>query len=307
MPPVHIAGYQGSASILTRSIQALVDRMTALEPDWEVQAEYDVTLSGETSASMYRSVDSGARQVCYIASGYLSARVPDLAALDLPFCVGDRGAALLALDGDAGRYLTFMLEQQTGYKVLGYWDNGFRHISNGVRPIMSAQDCKGLTIRTLDSAGYRDALAAMGFTPKTTDVKDLVRMVQSREVDAQENPLTNFVNFGLWRHHPYVSMTGHIFGVLLLVCNKAWFAGLAPRQQDALLDASRHSTQLQREMAAHEDEVSMQHLVGQGVEVIERQNLDIRSMRQATRSIIECKRKLLPKQLVSSYLDQVAI
>ena len=291
---------------MTQSIGDLARRLNTPEMDWTAQTENNVTANGEAAASLYRSVDIGQRQICYVASGYLSTRVPELAALDLPFCVSDRRAALHALDGDAGRYLTSVIETRTGYKVLGFWDNGFRHISNHVRPLHCANDCKGLVIRTLDSATYRDTLSAMGFSPRTTDVKDLVRVVQQHEVDAQENPLTNLVNFGIWRHHPHVSLTGHFFGVALLVCNKAWFANLTSREQLGLLDAAAHSTRLQRQMAAAEDDSLTRYLLEQGVALLRTRDLDIDSMRQATRSIVEHQRQLLPPQLVHAYLDQVA-
>ncbi len=60
----------------------------------------------------------------------------------------------------------------------------------------------------------------------TTDVKDLVRAVETGAVQAQENPLTNLISFGLWRHHRHVSLSGHCFGVLLLVCPRDWYESL---------------------------------------------------------------------------------
>ena len=54
----------------------------------------------------------------------------------------------------------------TGYRVVGFWDNGLRHISNRLRPIRRPEDCRGMRIRTLDNATYRQALAAMGFTAR---------------------------------------------------------------------------------------------------------------------------------------------
>jgi len=306
MPLVRMAGYQGSGSILTRSVLALKDELATHGNGWDIQVEQNVTTTGETSASMFRSIDIGSRQIGYFASGYLSARVPELAALDLPFCVQDRHTALRALDGSAGRQLASALEKKTGYKVLGYWDNGFRHVSNSLRPIHNMQDCKGLRIRTLDSAVYRDALAALGFAPITSDVKDLGRLVQSGEVDAQENPLTNFANFGLWQYHPHVSMTGHFFGVLLLVCNREWFKGLHAGRQEELLNAAEHATALQRQLAAGEDEALTKQLSARGIQILARESLDIHSMRQATRFIVDRQRKYLPPQLVRAYLDQVA-
>ena len=67
--------------------------------------DLDVTATGEKASDLFASVEAGQRQLAYMASGYLSARVPELAVLDLPFSVQDRAAALAALDGHAGDLL----------------------------------------------------------------------------------------------------------------------------------------------------------------------------------------------------------
>lgn len=301
---VRVAGYQGAGSILTRSLHDLAQRLASAEPGWDLQVEDDVTAAGETAASLFHSVDSGQRQICYMASGYLAGQVPSLGVLDLPFCVDDRQGALQALDTTAGAHLSADVARQSGYEVLGYWDNGFRHLTNGVRPIRSAADCAGLRIRTLNSALYREVLAAMGFEPVTADVKDLVRVVAQREVDAQENPLTNFVNFELWRHHSHVSLSSHFFGVLLLVCHRSWFATLSVEQQALVRDSAQQASRLQRELAAGEDAASLQLLAQHGVSVLGPDALDIASMRDATRVIVARERAALDPALVRCYLDR---
>jgi TRAP-type C4-dicarboxylate transport system substrate-binding protein len=241
-----------------------------------------------------------------MASGYLSARVPELAVLDLPFSVSDRAAALAALDGQAGRMLTRAVAAQSGFQVLAFWDNGFRHISNGLRPITSPQDCAGMVIRTLDSAHYRAALGALGFVPVTTDVKELVRVVQSGEVQAQENPLTNLLNFGLWKHHPHVSLTQHYFGVLLLVCPRAWYDGLAPSQRQTLSVAARLVTQAQRHNAQAQDAIALAQLQSHGVQVVPASAIDLSAMRQATQAVAQRQRQSLPHDLLSAYFQGAA-
>ena len=306
MSLVRIAGYQGPDSILTASLQAFIDEIkSAFEPG-ALSCEANVPAQGETAASLFASVECGERQVCYVASGYLAAKVPELAVLDLPFSVQDRAAALQRLDGSAGQLLSAAVEARTSYKVLGFWDNGFRHLSNAVRPIHTVTDCAGLKIRTLDSALYREALSALGFSPLSIDVKNLVRAVESRQVDAQENPLTNFYHFGLYQHHPYVSLTSHFFGVLLFVCNRDWFAALETAQQKAIADAASHATRLQRQKARAEDDELIIILKRKGIEVAAERDLDLASMKRATRFIVERESLALPSAIVQAYIQERA-
>jgi TRAP-type transport system periplasmic protein len=297
-----LAGYQGSKSILTRGLMQLYEELKRSGEFPHVECEVDVTAVGETANSLFKSVENGRRQICYMASGYLSERVPELGVLDLPFSVKDRKHALSALDGRAGELLKQAVQMKTGYQVLGFWDNGFRHVSNSVRPIRQASDCQGLVIRTLDNEGYRQSLAALGFVPVTTDVKDLVRVVSTGEVQAQENPLTNLMTFSLWKHHPYVSLTGHYFGILQLLCARDWFDKLTTGQRSALQEAVTSATLLQRELAEKADSLALSELSQHGVQVLLPDDIDLASMRLATQSASAHTRSRLPQDLVDAYL-----
>lgn len=300
-PALRAAGYQGAGSILSAALQHFA---AGCEPAFgaaRCRVELDVTAAGGTARQLFDGVEAGTRDVAYLASGYLSARVPELAVLDLPFSVADRHTALAALDGEAGALLQAAVARRTGLRVLGFWDNGFRHVSNWRHPIRNPADCQGLVVRTLDSALYRDSLAALGFTPVTTDVKELRRVVASHEVDAQENPLTNLVNFELWRHHPHVSLTGHFFGVLLLVCRATWLDALPAALQRAVRSAAFEATAHQRQLAASEDGRALQRLQAEGVQIVAPQGLALAQMRACCAAVSERASAALPCELLAAY------
>ena len=300
---VSLGGYQGSGSILSASLTSLEQSLKACELFGPITTALDVTAQGETAGQLFQSVNLGTRQICYAASGYLTAYASDLAALDLPFTVKNREAALAALDRSAGQWLSDQLGQNSSFKVLGFWDNGFRHISNSVRSLRSPTDMQGLKIRTLDSAIYRESLNALGFTAVTTDVSELKRVLKSGEVQAQENPLTNYNNFKIYENHPYVSLTGHFFGVLLLVCNRQWFDSLSAKQQHAVDAVAAMATQQQRTLAAQQDSALLTELAQRGVQIISSSDLDMGAMRSVTAHIIERERQTLSKPMVQHYLD----
>ncbi len=301
--PITLAGYQGAGSILSSSLLSLAQSLNESQLFGPVATTIDVTAQGETAGHLFKSVATGARHLCYVASGYLTALAPDLAVLDLPFTVTERSRALAALDQTAGQLLSRTLEQHSGYRVLGFWDNGFRHMSNAVRPLRRPADCQGIKIRTLDSAIYRESLNALGFQAITTDVSDLMRVIRSGLVQAQENPLTNYSNFKIYEHHPYLSLTSHVFGVLLLLCNEPWFRSLSEPQQQALQEAATQATQHQRALAAQQDAVLQATFLQQGVQVVSGSQLDLAQLRRATVYIVERERQTLAKPVVQHYLD----
>lgn len=225
MITLHFAGYQPARSVHTRALHALRDRVAECSGGTlAITVTDSIVTLGRKAADLLTMVESGELDGCYFASSYLAGRVPALGVFDRPFQADSRQASFAALDGDPGASIAERVADATAFRVLGYWDNGIRHISNGVRPIRSPADCVGVTLRTLDNAQHQDAFHRLGFMPIYIDVADLPRAVAEGMVDAQENPLTNIVNFGLHAHHGHVSLTGHLLGVALLLVNRARFA-----------------------------------------------------------------------------------
>lgn len=299
---IRLAGYQGAASVHTRGLHHLAQGLAAAGLD--VVTEEDVTAQGIPAKVLFEETEREPAQLCYMASGYLTARVPSLAVLDLPLTVSDRLRAQEALDGLAGRILANDVGQRTGFHLLGFWDNGVRHISNRLHPIRSAADCSGLVIRTLDNALYQSTLRAFGFKPVVTDVRDLVQAVATGAVDAQENPLTNMLNFGLHEHHSHLSLTGHIYGTALLLCRASWFRTLPRDIADALTSAAAAATRAQRSFAAEEDRLALEQLRGLGVQVIESGDLDMDGFRRAAAPVISGALSGIEERLLNAYFGE---
>ena len=227
---LRLGGYQPESSVHTRALHHLaglaLERLGgAVEPTIQV----NITAQGHRAAELLTMVEDGRLDGCYFASSYLTSRVPSLSVFDLPFVATDRERDYAKLDGEFGMRLAADVAARTGYRVLGYWDNGFRHVSNRLRPIRHPDDCRGIRLRTLDNTLHQEIFAALGFQPVFLDVKDLPDAVVREVVDAQENPLTNLVNFGIHQTHRHVSLTSHFFGVALFLVNGAWFDALEPQ------------------------------------------------------------------------------
>ena len=299
---LHVAGYQGPSSILTQGLRCLVD--TLKSKGWKSDIDWipNVTDHQEKAADLFASIEKGTRQIGYMASGYLSARVPELEVLELPFTIDNRETALAALDRSAGEILSQAVHAKTGFHVLGFWDNGFRHLSNAVRPIQQPSDAVGLKIRTLDSALYRATLDAIGFNAVTSDVKDLVSWIAHDVVQAQENPLTNYMGFELWKYHPYVSLTHHFYGVLLLVCPLAWYDSLNQEERQLLAYAVKTCTALQRQLAAEQDAITLARMQDIGVKVLPKDAMDMQAFHKSVESISFSARAQIPKDLLAAYL-----
>jgi len=199
-------------------------------------------------------VATGETTLCYFSSSYLAGRVPEIALFDLPFMIRDRAQAYAMLDGPLGRLIMDKMAEAADFRIVAWWDNGFRHFSNGVRPIHTPADCQGLRIRTLFSQLQQDSFAAMGFDPVPLDVADLPGACADGTVDAQENPLTNTFNFGINEHHRGITMSGHFFGPCVVLAHKATWDAWPEDVRTAVQAALAEATPAQRGFAAGEDD-----------------------------------------------------
>jgi C4-dicarboxylate-binding protein DctP len=234
----------------------------------------NITAAGRRADDLLAMTEGDELDICYFSSSYLAASVPSLELFDRPFRFADRESAYAALDGAAGRRMTGDVARATGFRVLGFWDNGFRHISNGRHPIRRPADCAGLRIRTLDNAMHQAFFRRLGFEPVFIDVKDLVKAAADGSIDAQENPLTNIANFELHRHHRFVSLTAHLFGVALLLVNATRHDRWPDDVRVAVQAAAAAATAVQRREAADEDELCHDRLASEGVQFVSGGELD---------------------------------
>ncbi len=282
MITLHFAGYQPARSVHTRGLHSLRDSVAKRSGGaLAVSVTDSIVATGRKAADLLAMVARGELDGCYFASSYLAGRVAALGRFDQPFQAGSREATFAALDADTGAALAAEVAATTPYRVMGFWDNGIRHISNAVRPIETPADCAGLRLRTLDNAHHQTAFRRLGFRPMFIDVADLPRAVADGTVDAQENPLTNMVNFGLQEHHKHVSLTGHLLGIALLLVNGARLAALPVELRSMLEAAVRDSEATQRALAAREDTDCLKLLADAGVAVVGPEAVDLPAFRAA--------------------------
>jgi TRAP-type C4-dicarboxylate transport system substrate-binding protein len=258
---IRFGGYQSEASIHNRAAArfgaALASRLGE-----RVRFELvgSVLNLGRKSGDLPLMVEAGELGLCYMSTVRFSAAVPELRVLELPFVVRDRATVHHAFAGEFGALVTRRMGEATTFRLLGLWDNGFRHVTNKVRPIRTPADCRGLRIRTQLSELQGEALRALGFVPVPVDIKEFAEQVATDRFDAQENPLTNTYNFGVHRHHRYITLSGHFFGATALICNHALYRAWPPEVQQAVDEAAREATAYQWQLAAAEDAEIMARL-----------------------------------------------
>jgi TRAP-type C4-dicarboxylate transport system substrate-binding protein len=306
MIELKFGGYQGDKSVHTRGGRVLAEAV-AEETDGAVTIAFDESIveRGHKAADLLSMTESGELDGCYFSSSYLAKRVPELGLFDQHFVVPDRRRAYALLDGALGNRLRDEVAKATGFEVLGYWDNGLRHITSAV-PIKSVADCTGLKLRTLANEDHQRVFRALGFDPHAIDVRDLPEAVTTRRVDAQENPLTNTLNFGIHETHRHILLTRHLLGVALVLFNAKRLAELEPAHRAGLQRAVDRATQAQRRFAEDDDDICSAELRAQGVELTELDDATRTAFAQATRPEVDITRASFSPELRALFDEELS-
>ena len=298
MIDLKFGGYQEPASIHNQAASYFGRQLRErLGKDARFELIGSILKLGRKSGDLPLMVESGELTFCYLATIRFVEWVPEFRIFDLPFVVQDRGRTHRALAGALGERFKEQMDRSSPYKLLGMWDNGFRYLSNRVRPVRTPEDCKGLRVRIQMSELIAETLAAMGCVPIAEDIKNFLGEIGGERFDAQENPLTNIFNFGVHKHHRYITLTGHIFGASAMLCNAEQYRKW-PAEIRAAVDASaREATTYQHRLAAAEDELIMAKLDPKENDVIRLTPAEHARFVEATRPVIERHRGSLDPQL----------
>jgi len=266
---IKFGGYQGDKSVHTRATKVFCEVLERESGNTiNVIFDQNIVSKGCKAADLLSKTEDRELDACYFSSSYITNRVPELNLFDQHFVVPDRQHAYAVLDGALGKRLAAEVEQRTGYTVLGYWDNGLRHISSANTPIHLPEDCQGLKIRTLNSEAHQRVFRALGCEPMSIDVRDLPDAVNNHTVDAQENPLTNIYNFDLHKTHRYITLSRHLLGVAIVLFNKSTVESWPESVRQAVQHAMAEATTAQRRFAEKDDAICQKALEADGCEII---------------------------------------
>jgi TRAP-type C4-dicarboxylate transport system substrate-binding protein len=242
--PIQIlmGGYGPSTTSFSLAMKEIGDRLTARFGDAvEVRYVYNIMDVGYRGLEILELVETGVLTLGYQSSSYMTNRVPELGLADLPFLFSETVAAHAAMDGDLGRYFTERIEAQMNYRILGYFENGFRHISNNVRPVRTPGDLSELKIRVLPSEVQARTFELLGADPQIMDLSEAIEGVIAGTLDAQENPFANTVTYGVHNFHKFHTETNHFYLSRPIFLHRptfdSWPAELQEEMQAAITDA----------------------------------------------------------------------
>lgn len=199
----------------------------------------------------------------------ITTMAPKLKAVNLPFLFTDRENAYEVLDGEIGQEMVENLPDEQGIRVLGYFENGFRHISNSKGEIESPDDLEDLDIRTPESSVSLAIFEALGANPTPMSFGELYTGLEQGTVDGQENPVSLIYTTKFYEVQDYVSITGHMYSPMVLTISEQQWQNLSKEQQEAVQTAADEAKDYERELSAEQEAEYIESLKEEGVTISE--------------------------------------
>lgn len=208
-------------------------------------------------------IREGELQMGVITSGPFDAYLPEVRALDYPFLFDNYRQVDSVLGDRPGKALLLKLEK-IGLKGLAFSENGFRHLTNNVRPVHRPDDCQGLKIRVMQSALHIEIWRLFGAQPVPLGWPITVQL-RAKTLDGQENPLSLIWNYELYRLQRYMSLTSHVYSAHIACANLKWFRNLPSADQRLIREAMTEAARKQREWNRGNEAFFLNKIKEQGV------------------------------------------
>jgi tripartite ATP-independent transporter DctP family solute receptor len=265
---IRMGGYGPPTTSFSQSLKLIGDALSArFGGRIGVDYVWNIMDHGHRAEDILTLVENGEMTLGYQSSSYLTDRVPELGFVDLPFLFARREEARAAIDGALGQYLSRSIEARINYRVLGYFENGFRHISNRLRTVRTPADLKGMRIRVLPSEVQARTFELLGAIPLRWDLTEAIAAIKAGTIDAQENPFANTVTYGVHKFHHFHTVTNHFYISRPIFLNRAQFDAWPSELQSAMREAVVKAVAFQRELAIAEDREARAAIEAAGCEI----------------------------------------
>ena len=269
-----------------RKFGELMDQATGGKVKVEVYAADQLT-GGNQSEGIQALMNGDPVQISMHSNLIYSAFDPRFNVVSLPYLFDSVEDADAKLDGEAGQKMDEILSSY-GLHCMGMAENGFRQLTNSVRPVHSVEDMKNLKLRVAGSNLLMKCYELWGADATNMNWSETYTALQQGTVDGQENPLPAIDAASVQEVQKYVSLWNANYDCLFFCINQDIYDNLTPEQQAVVDECGKLAVQYEREInRAGDDEILSRWQSKNGVEVVDNDELDIDSFKAIVEPVTE--------------------
>ncbi len=254
---------------------------------------------------MQAALRAGTQEFTVPSTATLANLVKEFGVIGLPFSFASEKQADAVLDGAFGKSLLAKLPD-VGLIGLDFWENGFRYVTNSRRPVNKVEDFSGLKVRTMQNNLYIDMFNGLGANAVPMPVNELFTALETKAVDAQENPYTVIYAQKFYDVQKYVSTTGHAYDALVLTASKKWWDGLKQADHDVLTSAAREATLFERQTSRKLNGSLRADLIKAGMTINDVSDAERARMREKLKPVIDKYTAEVGPEVTKQFFDAIA-
>jgi len=251
------------------------------------------------------ALQGGIQEMSAPATTSLAGIVKEFGLIDFPFAVGSFAQADALLDGPLGQALIAKLPEK-GLVALGYWDLGFRNVTNSKRPIAKPADLDGLKLRVIPNPVFLETFKAFKANPVPMPFAELYGALESKAVDGQENPLAVILSNKFFEVQKYVSATRHVYAANIVLVSKKFWDRLSPTERKILSDAADEARGYQRQVSRAAADKAVAELQAKGMVYNEVTAAEQARMREIAKPVTDRFIATYDPAVAKLYADELA-
>lgn len=241
------------------------------------------TLGGDVQT--VSALQGGTIEMTVLNAGILTSHVKEFAVFDLPFLFANAQEVDAVTDGPVGTNLLAKLAEKN-LVGLGYWDLGFRNLTNSKRPITKVEDIAGLKIRVIQSPIYIDMFNALGATATPMPFPELYPALEQKAVDGQENPFTLIRTSKFYEVQKHLAVTRHVYNPQALLVSKKLWDSMSADERKVITEAAAEATRFQRQLSRGQADEALADLKKAGMQVTEFSPEELQRMRNVVKPVV---------------------
>jgi tripartite ATP-independent transporter DctP family solute receptor len=232
------------------------------------------------------ALQGGTQEMMSASTTTLAGIVKEMGVLDFSFLFANEAEADALLDGPIGKRLRDRLPEH-GLIGLAYWENGFRNVTNSKRPITRPEDLEGLKIRVMQNPVYMETFKAVNANPVPMAFGELFTALETRTVDAQENPYSIILANKFNEVQKYLSVTRHTYNTFIVLMSKKFWDKLSPKEQQIIQDAAIEARDYERQVSRAASVKALAELKAKGMQVNELSPAELARMRAQLKPVAD--------------------
>ena len=251
------------------------------------------------------ALQGGVQEMTAPATTSLAGIVKEFGLIDFPFAVTSFEQADALLDGPFGQALLAKLPEK-GLVSLGYWDLGFRNVTNSKRPIAKADDLDGLKLRVIPNPVFIDTFKAFKANPIPMPFGELYTALETKTVDGQENPFAVILSNKFFEVQKYVSATNHVYAANIVLVSKRFWDRLTPEEQKWMTEAGNETRAYQRKVSRDAARGAVAELQAKGMQYNDVSAAERAHMSQIAKTVTDRLAGTYDPAIVKLYNDELA-